>query len=95
MGLIMMNAVPRTRGNPNLALLQRIRSIKREVQSFTIHILRLERYLPIAIEECNALRETNAAVSAYNVLLQSQAKPVQQFNAVCTAFSFWLTMSHL
>jgi hypothetical protein len=47
--------------------------------------------LAIAAEECNALRETNAAVSAHNALLQSQTRQVQQFNALCSRF---LVLSH-
>jgi hypothetical protein len=42
--------------------------------------------LAIAIEKCNPLRETNAAFSAHNALLQSQTKQVQQFNAVGSRF---------
>jgi hypothetical protein len=81
-----MSGVPRTRGNLNIASLPRIPRFKQEVQSLTLHVSRLERFLAVAIEECNALRETNTALSAPNALLQSQTRQVQQFNAVCNRF---------
>jgi hypothetical protein len=42
--------------------------------------------LAIAIEECNALCEVNAALSVHNALLQFQTKQVQQFKAVYIRF---------
>jgi hypothetical protein len=81
-----MSGVPRTRGNPNIASLQRIRSLEQEVQGLILHILRLERSLAIAMEECNALRETNAVLSAHDALIQSRTTQVQPFNAVYSRF---------
>jgi hypothetical protein len=81
-----MNGVPGMRGNPNFGPLQCIQSLEQEVQSLTLHIIRMGRSLAVAIEECNALCETNAALSAHNAFLPSQTKQVQQLKAVCIRF---------